>query len=241
MILPSTAALLLGVLTSLAASTPLRESTALDQPYTNTTTLERRGKTTDPWHFCSNKNWSSFGERAFLAGLRLMGKTDDRQMRLDKEAREQIPDYYMGVRGMCENLWCGGNHSKGRGVVFYLCLHDTTPDGPYLSGDLAQKFHDGFYDCNGEREPQDDPDNKSLAFHVWEAGYDLHVEGGKECSSDSLLIEERCHVVLSRDRPLAALVRYKNSSKQAQLSKADCGTAVYRPERRVSIETGTVE
>ncbi|KAH5517925.1 hypothetical protein HBI17_053900 [Parastagonospora nodorum] len=188
MILPSTAALLLGVLTSLAASTPLRESTALDQPYTNTTTLERRGKTTDPWHFCSDKNWSSFGERAFLAGLRLMGKTDDRQMRLVKEAREQIPDYYMGVRGMCENLWCGGNHSKGRGVVFYLCLHDTTPDGPYLSGDLAQKFHDGFYDCNGEREPQDDPDNKSLAFHVWEAGYDLHVEGGYDgmkCPGDT--------------------------------------------------------
>lgn len=107
-----------------------------------------------------------------------MGRTDDTQMHLPQTARDQIPDYYVGKSGMCVNLWCGGDHSKGRSVVFYLCLHATTPDALYNSADLAQMFHDGYYDCNGDREPQDDPDNTPMAFHVWAKGYDLHVEGG---------------------------------------------------------------
>lgn len=42
-----------------------------------------------------------------------------------------------------------------------------------------------------------------------------------------------CGTAESTERPLAALVRYNKFLKQAQLSKADCGTATYRPERRV--------
>jgi len=183
MMLPSTAALLLGALTSLAASTPLREPTMLDQLSTSTTTLEKR---VDPWHYCGDQKWSSFGERAFLAGLRLMGGIDNHEMDLTEAARDQIPVTYTGKRGMCVNLWCGGR--KNVAVVFYLCLHDTTPDSnSFLAKDLAQKFHDGFHDCNG-REPQDDKDNTALAFHVWAEGYDLHVEGGYDgmkCPGDT--------------------------------------------------------
>jgi hypothetical protein len=184
---PSAAALALSLLVSMTTSTPLREPTMLDQPHTNATARERRGKTTDSWHYCSDKSWKSFGERAFLAGVRLMGNNDDWTMRLNEDAHKQIPEYYLGKRGMCVNLWCGGDNSKGRGVVFLLCLHDTTSDTLFGAKDLAQKFHDGFYDCNGDREPQDDPDNVSMAFHVWDNGYDLHVEGGYDkmkCPAD---------------------------------------------------------
>lgn len=167
----------LATLASLVAAAPVLEAEPLEVEPLNATSLGRRADT-DPWHFCSDGNWKSFGERAFLAGVRLMGRTDDHTMSLTEEARKKIPEQYFGTRGMCTNLWCGGDQGKGRAVVFYLCLKSETPDTFFNSGDLAQKFHDGFHDCNGKREPQDDGDNTPLAFHVWDNGYDLHVEGG---------------------------------------------------------------
>lgn len=165
----------LATLASLSVATPTIDSEPLEVTTSNSTSL---GKREDLWHFCGDSTWKSFGERAFLAGIRLMGRIDDHQMKLTEASRDEIPDQYFGTSGKCTNLWCGGDWKKGRGVVFYLCLKPETPDTFYNSGDLAQKFHDGFHDCNNKREPQDDKDQTALAYHVWADGYDLHVEGG---------------------------------------------------------------
>jgi hypothetical protein len=100
-----------------------------------------------------------------------------------------MPNVYTGIPGMCNRLWCGGNQKKGVAVAFYLCLKPETPQLDLQARDLAQKFHDGFHDCNGKREPEDDGDNKLLAFHVWDDGWDLHVEGGydgMDCPADMM-------------------------------------------------------
>lgn len=144
----------------------------------NTLTETSISKRADPWHYCADNNWRGFNERAFLAGLRLMGRVDDHKMGLGWESRAEIPDQYYGIQGQCTLLWCGGAGKPGNGVNFILCLKPDTPSTFYPSGDLAKKFHDGFHDCNGKREPQDDGDNVISAYHVWADGYDLHVEGG---------------------------------------------------------------
>ncbi|KAF2869663.1 hypothetical protein BDV95DRAFT_620234 [Massariosphaeria phaeospora] len=172
--------LAVATMASLSVATPLN----VTRESFNSTSLAKRD---DIWHYCHDTAWTSFGERAFLAGLRLMGETDDLQMGLSSEARAEIPKQYLGTRGMCTNLWCGGETSGGKGVVFYLCLKQDTPDRLFGNKDLAQRFHDGFHDCMGKRDPQDDGDNVLLAFHVWESDYDLHVEGGydgMECPED---------------------------------------------------------
>jgi hypothetical protein len=168
----------LAPLASVAAAVPFLETGGLLQRVPPNATLWEKRADIDAGHSCGDPNWRVFGERAYLAGIRLLGRTDDHSMRLEQAARDEIPDYHLGTDGMCTVLWCGGNHKKGRGVVFYLCLQAGTPNQLFATKDLAQKFHDGFYDCNGKREPQDDPDNTQLAFHVWAKGYDLHVEGG---------------------------------------------------------------
>lgn len=184
--LSSTSSLALATLAGLGSAVPFHGTDSLhpeawNETLWNTMSMQRREDSkekTDSTHFCNDQLWKPFGERAFLAGLRLMGKTNDHSMKMGDEARAQIPDQYLGTEGMCTNLWCGGDHKKGRGVVFYLCLQEGTPDKLFNSKDLALKFHDGFYDCMREREPQDDKDQTSLAFHVWGKGYDLHVENG---------------------------------------------------------------
>ena len=174
-------AITLGLI-SLATATPVFELDASEaetlevEPWRTTTGLGKRDGTADN-HFCGDKTWRTFGERAYLAGQRLIGRVDDHDMKLPQKARDEIPDQYFGKRGMCTNLWCGGDQKKGRAVVFWLCLHPETEDTYYNTKDLGKMFHDGFYDCHG-REPQDDKDATTLAFHVWADGYDLHAEGG---------------------------------------------------------------
>ncbi|KAF2266886.1 hypothetical protein CC78DRAFT_542168 [Lojkania enalia] len=155
---------------SLAAAAPLVEAEPGVSPAP--APLQKRF---DSWHYCNDDKWKGFGERAFLAGLRLMGRVDDD--RFDEDARDQIPDQYLGEPGWCTNLWCGGEGSTS--VVFYLCVKPETEQKLYGSKDLAQKFHDGFHDCFGKREPRDEKD-EAVAFHVWDDGYSLHVEGRSE-------------------------------------------------------------
>lgn len=155
---------------SLAAVVPLVEnefsvSTAPPAP------LQKRA---DKWHFCGDDTWKQFSERVFLAGLRAMGgvHNDDNMW----ASTNELPPYYVGDPGWCTNVYCGDDPGFSS-VVFYLCVRPEAAQKKHAPKDLAQKFHDGFHDCYGKREPSN---SKILAqaFHVWDPEFSLHVEGG---------------------------------------------------------------
>lgn len=146
---------------SLAAAAPFFEAESGVSP----ALLQKRS---DPWHFCWDESWKKFGHRAFRAGLRTIAGDD-------ADPGNTIPELYLGEPGWCNNLWCGGKGDDS--VVFYLCGTPEAEQIMFTPKDLAQKFHDGFHDCNGKTEPVDKAGVTSLAFHVWSGNYSLHVEG----------------------------------------------------------------
>lgn len=174
----STTVLGLAGFASLATAAPLTEAEPGISPAP--APLKKRSGDYQPNHYCGDKNWASFGERAALAGFRLMGGVDTGGF--SAAALKEILPSYSGHPGQCLTLWCGGDGDTS--VAFLLCVKPGAAVQTYYATDIAQKLHDGFYDCF-DREPIDEK-RSALPYHVWEGDYSLHVENshGMRCPQD---------------------------------------------------------
>jgi hypothetical protein len=172
----STAILGLAGSASLATASPRPLATVDSSIFSAPSGLEKRAGA----YWCNDDTWKTFGERAALAGFRLMGSVDDQDF--PQQARDDVPDSYSATPGQCHLLWCGGGGEHT--VAFYLCLKPDAKKTSFAAKDLARKFHDGFNSCYS-REPID-KNVVAKALHIWEPEYTLSLEGGPglSCPAD---------------------------------------------------------